>query len=90
MPIYRKKTADALKFERETLGVDKPNKTERVADFSYESDELAQMIVDAWTDASYRKRLLQKKNAVPLLAERGIYLSKAHVITEDEYIRGHV
>ena len=88
--IYREKTADALKFEREQLGCEKPDPKERVVDFSYESDELAQMIVDAWTDAGYRDRLLQKKNAVSLLAERGIYLSKAHIITEDDYHRGHV
>lgn len=88
--IFREKAEAAKKFEQDRLGVANPQAIERVADFSYESDALAQMIVDAWTDAGYRDRLLQKKNAVPLLAERGIYLSKAHIITEDDYNKGHV
>ena len=37
----------------------------------------------------FRGRLLEKKNAVGLLAERGVFLSKAHVITEDDYNKGH-
>lgn len=61
----------------------------KVADFSYESDALAQMIVDAWTNEDFERRLLDKSNARDLLAERGIFLSKAHVISEEDYNKGH-
>lgn len=67
-------------------------------DFSYTpNDNLAQMIVDAWVDKDYRDSLLQReKNKITVttaaarlarvsLAERGIYLERAVVITEEEY-----
>jgi hypothetical protein len=87
--IFREKSIDALKLERELYGGKEPEKVERVADFSYTSDSLAQMIVDAWTDDVFKKRLLNRDNARDLLAERGIYLSKPHVITEEAYNKGH-
>jgi len=69
--------------------------TDRVADFSYENDSLAQMIVYAWTDPTFRGKLLQRQpngtspNAKASLAERGIYLSNPVVITEAEYNQGY-
>lgn len=56
-----------------------------VADTSYQSDALAQMIVDAWTDANFRRLLLTRGQAKAIFAARGIYLSEPVVITEDEY-----
>jgi hypothetical protein len=68
-----------------------------VPDFSYiPNDSLAQMIVDAWVDQDYQNSLLERdstgavtdaaaKVAKISLAERGIYLQRAVVITEDEY-----
>jgi hypothetical protein len=62
-----------------------PQGPDRVADFSYTSDTLAQMIVDAWVDDDFRNRLLIKANAKPLLAERGFFLENPVVITEEQY-----
>jgi hypothetical protein len=68
-----------------------------VPDFSFSpNDSLAQMIVDAWVDPTYQASLLQRDptgnvtDAAALLArvslaERGIYLNRAVVISEDEY-----
>jgi hypothetical protein len=69
--------------------------TDRVADFSYQNDSLAQMIVYAWTDSTFKTKLLQRQpngtspNAKASLAERGIYLSNPVVITEAEYNQGY-
>jgi hypothetical protein len=72
-----------------------------VPDFSYHpNDSLAQMIVDMWVDKDYRDHLLQRDeddNPTPAaarlarvsLAERGIYLDRAVVISEDEYNGGY-
>ncbi len=90
MAIFRNKTKEDIQHEIEEFGAEqKEKKKVKVADFSYESEALAQMIVDAWSDDGFRGRLLEKKNAVGLLAERGVFLSKAHVITEDDYNKGH-
>jgi hypothetical protein len=63
---------------------------ERVADFSYSpNDSLAQMIVDAWVDDTFRALLLDPKNAKSLLAQRGIHLDSPVVITENEYYQDH-
>jgi hypothetical protein len=66
-----------------------------VPDFTYSSDSLAQMIVDVWVDKDYRDHLLDRtagavtdaaaRLARISLAERGIYLQRAVVITEEEY-----
>jgi hypothetical protein len=87
--IYRTKSDLEIAFEQKQLGIEKPNPKQRVADFSYTSDALAQMIVDAWTDTAFETRLLDKSQAKEVLAERGIYLSKPHVITEEQYNNGH-
>jgi hypothetical protein len=73
---------------------------DKVADFSYQSDALAQLIVDVWlglqpnlvnpfgprvTTADY---LARSNAAKAVLAARGIYLEKPIVISEDEYIDG--
>jgi hypothetical protein len=67
-----------------------------VADFSYQSDALAQLIVDMWTGA--HSNLLKapavtdygarSTNAKAAFAARGIYLKQPIVITEDEYEDG--
>ena len=88
MAIFRQKSLETLDFERKLAGRE-PDPVEKVADFSYQSDELAQMIVDAWTSEEFKEKLLDKRNAKDLLAERGIFLSSPHVITEDEYNKGH-
>jgi hypothetical protein len=73
---------------------------DRVADFSYENDALAQLIVDMWTGAhgslispagpgttpaQYKAR---SNSAKTVFAARGIYLAEPIVITETEYEDG--
>jgi hypothetical protein len=75
--------------------------TDKVADFSYQNDVLAQLIVEMWiavppsnlitpsgagtTLLDYQQRSTRAKAA---LAARGIYLEQPIVITEDEYEDG--
>ena len=76
------------------------NLVDRVADFSYQSDALAQLIVEMWlgnhgnlitptgagtTPAQYLARSAAAKAA---LAARGIYLQQPIVLTEIEYDGG--
>jgi hypothetical protein len=72
------------------------NLQDKVADFSYQNDVLAQLIVDMWTGThtnllkaptatDYGQRSI---NARAALAARGIYLKQPIVITEDEYESG--
>jgi hypothetical protein len=64
--------------------------TERVADFSYQNEPLAQMIVYAWTDQNFRNQLLNSPQFVKqALAGRGIYLKAPYVITEAQYHSGY-
>ena len=70
---------------------------DKVADFSYQNDGLAQLIVDMWTGAhpnlitpatnpaQYQARSVAAK---AVLAARGIYLEQPILITEDEYEEG--
>jgi len=89
MAIFKPKSTAAMDLERKLYVGKEPDKNEKVADFSYQNESLAQMIVHAWTDEAFKGRLLDKNNARALLAERGIYLSKPHVITEADYNNGH-
>lgn len=81
-------------------GTLKANLQDKVADFSYQNDVLAQLIVDMWTGThvdlitpsgggtsqpQYQQRSSRAKAA---LEARGIYLSQPIVITEDEYDDG--
>jgi hypothetical protein len=75
----------------------KATATDKVLDFSYQNDVLAQLIVDIWnnlqanlitptgpntTPQQYQARSAAAKT---VLAARGIYLVEPIVITEDEY-----
>jgi hypothetical protein len=69
---------------------------DKVADFSYQNDLLAQMIVDMWTTPSVYNDLItptsdytgRSTRAQTALALRGVYLAWPIVITEDEYDDG--
>jgi hypothetical protein len=72
------------------------NLVDRVADFSYESDALAQLIVEMWlgqhgdlllapAETDYAAR---KNNAKAAFALKGVYLERPIVITEKEYEDG--
>jgi hypothetical protein len=82
-------------------GTPKANLDDKVADFSYQNDVLAQWIVDIWTgpannplitpstgSISMTQYLARSTAAKAALAARGIYLEKPIVITEDEYDDG--
>jgi hypothetical protein len=56
-----------------------------VADFSYQNEDLARLIVDAWLRPDFRARLLQRDQARTILAERGIHLRHPVVIEEKTY-----
>ena len=63
----------------------------KVVDFSYESDRLAGLVVEAWTDTNLRDTLLDHADQPAVkaeLASRGIFLSRPVVLTEDEYEAG--
>src|SRR5919108_3780134 len=81
-------------------GTLRPNLEDKVADFSYENDALAQLIVEMWsgqhtnlitpsgsgtTQPQYQARSAAAK---AILAERGIYLDFPIVVLEDEYDDG--
>ena len=95
MAIYRAKTRKQRQFESRMCPSTPPDPNERVADFSYQNESLAQMIVRAWVEPSFRRRLLTRRrngtspNTRAELAERGIYLTNPVVITEDDYKNGY-
>jgi hypothetical protein len=66
----------------------------RVADFSYQNDALADLIVRAWTDVAFQNGLLtgtppQRINrAEAALKQRGIYLTNPIVLSEQEFNEG--
>jgi hypothetical protein len=68
---------------------------DRVADFSYKNDSVAQLIVEAWTDQQFQTWLLTRQadgsapNFKASLEGRGIYLANPVVITEAEYYAGY-
>jgi hypothetical protein len=78
-----------------------PGLTDKVADFSYQNDVLAQLIVDIWTGPASNplisptgpgtqpsEYLARSGAAKTALEDRGIYLTSPIVITEDEYENG--
>lgn len=82
-------------------GTPKEDLEDKVADFSYQNDVLAQLIVDIWTGpannplitpstGSISKPQYQARStaAKAALAARGIYLELPIVITEDEFEDG--
>jgi hypothetical protein len=79
-------------------GGDDDNLVDKVADFSYQNDVLAQLIVDTWKDlypdllagvGTPQQQYQQRSNrAKAVLEDRGIYLTQPIVITEDEYDQG--
>jgi hypothetical protein len=73
-------------------GTPKPNLDDKVADFSYENDSLAELIVQWWdgtlgklTTGTYAARSAAAKAE---LAARGLYLDHPIVVKEDEYDAG--
>lgn len=95
MAIWQKKTANAIAAEKTLTNNPNPDPYLPVPDFTYSSDCLAQMIVDAWVDPTYQAALLQRAGitvtpaAVQLATQSvnscGFNLERAVVISEAEY-----
>ncbi len=73
-----------------------PSDTEqRIAEFSYQNDALADLIVKAWTDQNFGNQLTQGNSAARAAAakqaldDRGVHMKDPIVITEDEYYAGY-
>jgi hypothetical protein len=75
-------------------GVAASDDEQRVAEFSYQNDALADLIVEAWGDQRFLRDLTsgtqtaRSATAQEALDDRGIHLSKPIVITEAEYYAG--
>jgi hypothetical protein len=63
--------------------------TDKVADFSYESDALAEMIARAWTDPTFKAKILTAAGAKTELASRGFSLKNPIVVEESSYVAGY-
>jgi hypothetical protein len=63
--------------------------TDKVADFSYESDALAELIVRAWTDSTFKAKILTPAGAKTELAARGFNLKNPIVVEESSYVTGY-
>jgi hypothetical protein len=105
LPVAARAEAGPKKKKRgiyaDPAGTPKGDLEDKVADFSYQNDVLAQLIVDMWagapvanlitpsgagtTQLEYQQRSSRAKAA---LAARGIYLEQPIVITEDEFDDG--
>ena len=105
LPVAARAEAGPKKKKRgiyaDPAGTPKGDLEDKVADFSYQNDVLAQLIVDMWagapianlitpsgagtTQLEYQQRSSCAKAA---LAARGIYLEQPIVITEDEFDDG--
>jgi hypothetical protein len=85
LPANRKKKG----IYREWTDTSKPPSDEtRVAEFAYQNDALAEMIVRAWTDGAFKTTILADPQQA--LADRGIHLKNPTVITEGDYYNGYV
>jgi hypothetical protein len=76
-------------------GTASANLQDKVADFSYQNDSLADLIVECWTPGGTLLTNLttgsgttRSSAAKAALAGRGIYLDHPIVVTEDEYENG--
>jgi hypothetical protein len=75
---------------------DDNNLVDKVADFSYESDALAQLVVEMWLGqhgnllaAPLPTNWAQRAaNAKAAFAAKGVYLEQPYVVTEAEYDAG--
>ncbi len=83
-------------FQKKMPGKNEPDPDTKVADFAYQNDSLAQLIVEAWNNQQFQTKLTQgpyparSAEAKRVLADRGIYMSEPIVITEKEYDDGFV
>jgi hypothetical protein len=101
MAILRRKTGAEIEQEKKLFpGKPNPDPYLPVPDFTYSSDCLAQIIVDAWVDEDYQAKLMDRnpdgtvtddaaKLATDSVNSCGFNLERAVVISEDEYYAGY-
>ena len=93
MAIFKKKTKEGIAQEKKLLPSNPhPDPYLPVPDFTYSSDCLAQVIVDAWAHKHYRDALLDRNpntGEVTPSAACGFNLERAVVISETEYYDGY-
>jgi hypothetical protein len=63
--------------------------TDKITDFSYQSDALAEMIVRAWTDPNFLANIKTTSGAQTELTARGFSLQNPIVIEESTYVAGY-
>ena len=90
------KVAKGIYKHSPTPGGTGTDEEQRVAEFSYQNDALADLIVKAWTDTTFYDKLIKQntedkrsKAAKDALDARGVNLTAPIVITEDEYYEGY-
>jgi hypothetical protein len=92
------KTAKGIYKHTPTPGGTGTDEEQRVAEFSYQNDALADLIVKAWSDIApggFYEQLTKgaepaRSNAAKkALDDRGVHMAKPIVITEDEYYQGY-
>ena len=91
------KVAKGIYKHSPTPGGTGTDEEQRVAEFSYQNDALADLIVKAWTNKPFLDSLTKQSNtedqrsqaAKDALDDRGIHMTKPIVITEDEYYQGY-
>ncbi|MDE5452334.1 hypothetical protein GWE18_05500 [Bradyrhizobium sp. CSA112] len=106
LPVAAAHAVGSKKKQKRGIYADEAGKAkedleDKVADFSYQNDVLAQWIVDIWTGPAANPLITPSTGSISLLqyrnrstaakadlAARGIYLEKPIVITEDEYDAG--
>ncbi len=91
------KVAKGIYKKSPTPGGTGTDEEQRVAEFSYQNDALADLIVKAWTEKAFRDDLTKQTNteaqrtqaAKDALDDRGVHMTKPIVITEEEYYQGY-
>jgi hypothetical protein len=93
-----KNTAKGIYRPTPTAGSSGTDEEQRVAEFSYQNDALADQIVKAWSETTgggfYDQLTKGSENARSTAAkraldDRGVHMAKPIVITEDEFYEGY-
>jgi hypothetical protein len=94
MPTPEGKTKKGI-YKPTQSGVAPSDTEQRIAEFSYQNDALADLIVKAWGDQGFNNQLTQGSTsarstaAKQALDDRGIHMKEPVVITENEYYAGY-
>jgi hypothetical protein len=95
MPTPSGKAKKGIYRPQPQQGVAASDEEQRVAEFSYQNDALADLIVQAWNSQTFLNQLTtgtpaaRTAAAQQALDDRGIHMSDPIVITEAEYYSGY-